>query len=153
MPHIDEIRTSLEVGFPNGELPENFLPYRGKANRSIALMKEFPYEDAQFEAVLLADTAVSLDAVREAHRVLRPKGYLFFTVLEGSKESGGYEMPDIYSLIRDGFDIVDVERPPWWKFGRAGHTLTISARKKTWKSYKGFAHDHTLPFSPFRNRT
>lgn len=153
MPHLNEVRTSLEVGFPNGELPERFARYRGKTYRAIALASEFPYEDAQFEVVLLADSAVSQQSVREAHRVLAPKGYLFFTVLEGSRDSGGYEMPDIYSLIRDGFDIVDVSRPPWWKFGRAGHTLTISARKKTWKSYKGFAHDHTLPFAPFRNRS
>lgn len=153
MPHLDEVKTSLEVGFPEGELPEKYLAYRGKANRQIPPVAEFPYEDEQFEVVILADSTVSRTAVHEAHRVLKPKGYLFFSVQKGTKESGGYEMPDIYSLIRDGFDIVDVAHPPWWKFGRAGHTLTISARKKTWKTYKGFAHDHTLPFSPFRNRS
>lgn len=153
MPHLDEVKTSLEVGFPNAGLPERFVRYRGKANRAIPRMDEFPYEDAQFEVVLLEGAAVTLQSVREAHRVLRPKGRLFFTVPEKTRTQGGFSLPDIYSLIRDGFDIVDVERPAWWKFGRAGHTLTISARKKTWKAYKGLAHDHSLPFAPFRSRS
>lgn len=153
MPNINEVKSSLEVGFENGALPEKFLRYRGKETRAIPILPEFPYEDEQFEVVLLESSSVSSAAVKESHRVLRPKGYLFFMVQEAPREAGGYEMPDIYSLIRDGFDIVDVSRPPWWKFGRGGHTLTIVARKKTWKTYKGLAHDHTLPFSPFRNRS
>lgn len=153
MPRIDEVKTSLEVGFPSAVLSDTFVKYRGKANRSIPLMEAFPYDDEQFEVVMIDGDSVSLKSVREAHRVLKPKGYLFFTVPEKTRQQGGFMLPDIYSIVRDGFDIVDLERPPWWHFGREGHTITISARKKAWKAYKGLAHDHTLPFSPFRSRS
>ena len=152
MPRLDEVRTSLEVGFPNAILPERFAAYRGKANRAIPLMPEFPYEDAQFEVVLMDGAAVSQASIREAHRVLKPSGHLFFIVPEKTRRQAGLSVPDVYSLIRDGFDIVDVERPAWWRFGVGGRTLTISARKKTWKAYKGLAHDGTLPFG-FRSRS
>lgn len=142
MPHLDEVKTSLEVGFPSAILPERFARYRGKANRALGAVGEFPYEDAQFDVVMLDGSVVSLKTVREAHRVLKPKGYLFFIVPERTRSQRGFALPDIYSLIRDGFDIVDLERPAWWKFGRAGHTLTISARKKAWKAYKGLVHEH-----------
>lgn len=153
MPRLDEIKTSLEVGFPNAILPERFMAYRGKATRAIAPLREFPYEDAQFEVVMMAPTAVTRATVREAHRVLRPNGYLFFIVPEKTRAQPGFTLPDLYSLIRDGFDIVDLIRPPWWRFGFGRHEFTVSARKKTWKAYKGLAHDHTLPFSPFRSRS
>ena len=152
MPHLGEIRTSLEVGFAK-EPPERFLRYRGKAMRAIPLSAEFPYEDAQFDVVLLDGAAVSRASVREAHRVLNPMGYLFFVVPERTRKQEGFALPDIYSLVREGFDIVGVERPAWWRFGRAGHTFTISARKKTWKPYKGLSHDGTFPFAPFRSRS
>ena len=152
MPRLDEVRTSLEVGFPNAILPEHFAAYRGKANRAIPLMAEFPYEDAQFEVVLMDGAAVSRASIREAHRVLKPSGHLFFIVPEKTRRQAGLSVPDVYSLIRDGFDIVDVERPAWWRFGVGGRMLTISARKKTWKTYKGLAHDGTLPFG-FRSRS
>ena len=71
---------------------------------------------------------------------------------EKTRRQAGLSVPDVYSLIRDGFDIVDVERPAWWRFGVGGRMLTISARKKTWKTYKGLAHDGTLPFG-FRSRS
>lgn len=154
MPRLDEVKTSLEIGFPNAILPERFLPYRGKQNRAIPRMEEFPFEDAQFEVVMMDGSVVSRATVREAHRVLRPSGYLFFIVPEKTRRQlTGFTIPDIYSLIRDGFDIVDVSRPAWWRFGSQGRTLTIAARKKTWKAYKGLAHDGTLPFSPFRSRS
>ena len=153
MPRVDEVKTSLEVGFPNAILPERFAVYRGKQNRALPKTEEFPYEDAQFEVVLMDGSVVSRASIREAHRVLRPSGFLFFIVPEKTRRQDGFTVPDIYSLIRDGFDIVGVERPAWWRFGAQGRTLTISARKKTWKAYKGLAHDGTLPFSPFRSRS
>ena len=98
---------------------------------------DFPYEDSQFEVVLLEGSAVSTITVREAHRVLRPDGRLFFIVPEKTRQQDGFALPDVYSIVRDGFNIIETERPPWWLFGCRGHTLTITARKKTWKSYKG----------------
>lgn len=146
-----EIRTSLEVGFPGGELPEAFLGYRGKAMRAVPVMSELPYEDAQFDVVMLHSSAVSRKMVKEAHRVLKPEGSLFFTVAEKTSKQPGYTMPDIYSVVRDGFHIANVSRPAWWYFGRRGRTITIRACKKTWKEYKGFVRAGSLPFSPFRS--
>ena len=80
---------------------------------------------------------MSTVTVREAHRVLRPDGRLFFIVPEKTRQQDGFALPDVYSIVRDGFNIIETERPPWWLFGCRGHTLTITARKKTWKSYKG----------------
>lgn len=137
MPHLKDIRTSLEVGFPENGLPEVFLHYRGKETRAIGAVKDFPYEDAQFEVVLMDGSAVSRASVREAHRVLKPSGYLFFIVPEKTRYQDGYTMPDVYSIVREGFNIVELERPPWWSFGLRGHTLTITARKKAWRSYRG----------------
>ena len=143
MPRLDEVRTSLEVGFPNAILPERFVGYRGKANRAIPLMSEFPYEDAQFEVVLMDGAAVSRKSVKEAHRVLRPEGRLFFVVPE--KKGGGEEgfsLPEIYSIVREGYNIVNVERPAWWTFGFGERTITICAQKKSWRA-------HTNTYRPY----
>ena len=153
MPRLSEVRTSLEVGFPNGTLPERFAHLRGRDWRSIGPLAEFPYEDAQFEVVMMDGAMVSRASVREANRVLRPDGILVFTVNERRGGQAGYTLPDIYAVVRDGFSIAEVERPAWWHFGRRGHTLTITARKKVWKDYKGFTREGTFPFSPFRSRT
>ena len=134
MPHLSEIRTSLEVGFPEGNLPEAFVRFRGKQTRSIGALVEFPYEDGQFDVVLMDGGAVSAKAVKEAHRVLKPEGRLFFTVPEKTKNQDGFTLPDVYSIVRNGFNIMEVARPPWWLFGRRGRTLTICARKKNWKA-------------------
>lgn len=147
-----EVRTSLEVGFTDGWLPEKFLRYRGKATRAIALKEEFPFEDAQFDVVLMDGSCVSRASVREAHRVLRPDGRLFFVVLEKTSRQDGYTQPDIYSIIRDGFHIVSLERSSWWFLKRTGRTLTIEARKKTWKSYKGLARTGSAVLTPFNSR-
>lgn len=134
MPELKDIRTSLEVGFPEGELPERFVRYRGRETRAIPLLAEFPFEDSQFEVVMLDGAVVSRKSVKEAHRVLRPEGRLFFTVWERTSSQQGFTLPDIYSTVRDGFNIIDVERSPWWRFGYGGRTITICAQKKNWKS-------------------
>ena len=85
MPHLKDIRTSLEVGFPENGVPEAFFRYRGKVMRTIEAVTEFPFEDAQFEVVLMDGAAVSAARVREAHRVLRPDGRLFFVVRRKSR--------------------------------------------------------------------
>ena len=134
MSRLREIRTSLEVGFPEGDLPEAFVPFRGKQTRSIGALAEFPYEDGQFDAVLMDGGVVSAKAVREAHRVLHPEGRLFFTVPERTKKQEGYTLPDIYSIVREGFNITEVTRPAWWFFGSRGRTISICATKKAWKT-------------------
>lgn len=134
MHQLREVRTSLEVGFPDGAVPESLLRYRGRQTRAIAALEEFPYEDAQFEVVLMDGSAVSAKTVKEAHRVLRPEGRLYFTVPEQTTKQPGYTLPGIYSIVRDGFNITEVTRPPWWFFGLRGRTISICATKKAWKT-------------------
>ena len=134
MHQLKEIRTSLEVGFPEGSVPEAFTRLRGRQTRALGALTEFPYEDGQFDAVLMDGGAVSAKAVREAHRVLRPEGRLFFTVPERTKNQEGYTLPDIYSIVREGFNITEVTRPAWWFFGSRGRTISICATKKAWKT-------------------
>ena len=134
MSHLKEIRTSLEVGFPEGNLPEAFVRFRGKQTRSIGALAAFPYEDGQFDVVLMDGGAVSAKTVREAHRVLQPEGRLFFMVPERTKNQEGYTLPDIYSIVREGFNITEVTRPVWWRFGSRGKTISICATKKAWKT-------------------
>ena len=134
MHQLKEIRTCLEVGFPEGGVPESLLRYRGKDTRSIGVLSEFPYEDTQFEVVLMDGGAVKPACVKEAHRVLMPEGRLYFIDPEKTKKQDGYTLPEIYSIVRNGFNIVGVERPAWWFFGRRGRTISICAQKKNWKA-------------------
>ena len=134
MSQLKEIRTSLEVGFSEGALPEAFAHFRGRQTRAIGAVAEFPYEDGQFDTVLMDGGAVSEKAVREAHRVLKPEGLLLFTVPERTKKQDGYTLPDIYKIVREGFNITEVTRPAWWFFGSRGRTISICATKKTWKT-------------------
>ena len=131
---MNGVRTSLEVGFSEGNLPEAFVSLRGQQTRAIGNLPEFPYENAQFDIVLMDGSAVSAASVREAHRVLRPEGRLFFIVPEKTKKQDGFTLPDIYSIVRGGFNITELTRPAWWFFGRRGRTLTICATKKNWKT-------------------
>ena len=134
MSEYQAVRTSLEVGFPEGaELPSAFAGCRGKNFRSIEPQTEFPFEDRQFEVVIMAAGALSTDSVKEAHRVLKPTGRLLFKVPAKTRHQEGYTMADIYSLVRYGFDIIRVDRPKWWYFGCRGNDITIFARKKNWK--------------------
>ena len=131
---MNEVRTSLEVGFPEGALPEAFAKFRGRQTRAIGNVAEFPYEDRQFDVVLMSGDAVSAKSVKEAHRVLRPEGRLFFTVDEKTKSQAGFTLPDIYSIVRGGFNITGLTRPRWCFLLRRRRTLTICATKKNWKS-------------------
>ena len=133
MSHLKEIRTSLEVGFPGGTLPEAFANLRGRESRVIGNVAEFPYEDHQFDVVLMSGDAVSARSVKEAHRVLKPEGRLFFTVDERTKSQDGFTLPDIYSIVRGGFNITELTRPRWCFLLRRRRPLTICATKKNWK--------------------
>ena len=131
---LKQVRTSLEVGFPDGVLPERLMALRGRETRSIGNLPEFPYEDAQFEVVLMDGAAVSRKSVKEAHRVLKPEGRLFFVVPEKTKKQEGLTLPDIYSIVREGYNIVEVEQAPWWTFGFGSRTISICAQKKNWRN-------------------
>lgn len=134
MSQLKEIRTSLEVGFPEGSVPEAFVRFRGRQTRSIGAVTEFPYEDGQFDVVLMDGDVVSAKAVKEAHRVLKPDGRLLFMVPERTKKQDGYTLPDIYKIVREGFNIAEVTRPAWWFFGSRGRTISICATKKAWRT-------------------
>ena len=134
MHQLKEIRTSLEVGFPEGSVPEAFTRLRGRQTRAIGALTEFPYEDGQFDAVLMDGGSVSAKTVKEAHRVLRPSGRLYFIVPERTKSQDGYTLPDVYKIVREGFNITEVSRPAWWFFGTRGRTISICATKKAWKA-------------------
>jgi len=142
MPELKAIRTSLEVGFLDGKLPERFVRLRGRATRAIGPQTSFPFEDAQFEVVLLDGAVVSRATVKEAHRVLRPEGRLYFSVPEKTKKQAGFTLPDVYSIVREGFNIVEVDKPAWWRFGTGERILTICAQKKNWRA-------HTNSYRPY----
>ena len=101
---------------------------------------ELPFEDHQFDVVLLAASLFAQSRqrlamlVREVHRILQGGGCLLFTVDEVAKDGIGWTQRAIYELLRDGFDVVELKRPPWWRFGTAGRTLTVCARRKNWRN-------------------
>lgn len=131
---LKDIRTSLAVGFDGEALPETFARYRGRLHRAIPPSSEFPYEDGQFDIVFLAAGSVSEKLVREAHRVLKPNGWLCFIVPEKTKRQEGFVLPDVYSIVRNGFNIIELARTPWWRVLIGGaRTLSIRAQKKTWR--------------------
>ena len=101
---------------------------------------ELPFEDHQFDVVLLSSAMLAQPRerlgmlIREAHRILQGGGCLYFTVDESSGEGAGWTQRAVYELLRDGFDVVGLKRPPWWRFGTAGRTLTVCARRKNWRN-------------------
>lgn len=138
MSQLTPVRTGLDVGFDGQEVPPCFAGLKGPVWRSIPAADEFPFEDSQFEAVVLAGSVVNLTAVREAHRVLRPDGCLYFVVPENrGGRPDGLTMPQVYQLVREGYNIIGVERPKWRWLGLGKSTLTICARKKNWNNLKG----------------
>ena len=137
MPEFQTIRTTLDVGFSEERpIPEVFLSACGKYRRSIGGGAAFPFEDRQFDSVIISSTVLSPETVREAHRVLKGAGWLMFRVPERKGSRAGYTMDEIYNLVRSGFDILRIERPKWWHFGRRGHHISIFARKKNWCQIK-----------------
>lgn len=101
---------------------------------------ELPFEGHQFEVVLFAKGLLEgprervATLVREAHRVLQGGGCLIFTVEEASSDERGWSARTVYELLRDGFDVVELRRPPWWRFGMGGRTLTVCACRKNWRN-------------------
>ena len=133
MSELKPVRAGLDVGFAGGEMPHPYAALKGRAWRSIPLQPEFPFEDAQFDAVVMSGEAVSRVSAKEAHRVLKPEGRLYFTVPEKNGSQEGFALPDIYAIVREGFNIVDVQLPRWWHFRRQGRSIGICAQKKNWR--------------------
>ena len=113
---------------------------------------EMPFDDHQFEVVVLSAALLSGDrartdaVVRETHRILQGGGCLVFSVDEAG--SGvGFSQRGIYDLLKEGFDVVGLKRPPWWKFGAAGRTLTVCARRKTWRRRSAPIVGEAMPVS------
>lgn len=146
------IRSALMVGFVDDKAMELLRSHRPGVWMRAAGGEELPFEDSQFEVVIMAMDAVSRDMVREVNRVMVSGGSMFFTVNEKTRSQEGYSAPEIYKLVREGFDILTLRRPPWWVFGKRGHTFTVCARKKAWREHKGFRRDGTYLFTPFRSR-
>lgn len=100
---------------------------------------ELPFGDHQFDVVVLSADVLErrgprLDKViQESHRILQGGGCLFFTVTESSDEPG-WTARAVYELLRNGFDVVGLKRPAWWRFGLTGRRLTVCARRKNWKN-------------------
>ena len=105
-----------------------------------------PFDDGQFEVAALNGDAISLQLVREIHRVLRPAGCLFFSVAQGKGDEEGFSGKSLYNIfLKNGFDVLSLDRP-WWRFGRGGRVITVCARKKAWKERKGLDRGGSLPF-------
>jgi len=116
---------------------------------------EMPFDDHQFEVVVLSgamldgDRTRAANLLRETHRVLEGGGCLIFTVSESGSENGsGFTQRGIYDLLKDGFDVVGLKRPPWWKFGAVGRTMTVCARRKNWRSRTAQIVGKSMPVSP-----
>ncbi|MBO7688337.1 MAG: methyltransferase domain-containing protein, partial [Kiritimatiellae bacterium] len=113
---------------------------------------EMPFDDHQFEVVVLSAALLSGDraradaVVRETHRILQGGGCLVFSVDE-SGDGTGFSQRGVYDLLKDGFDVVGLKRPPWWKFGAAGRTLTVCARRKTWRRRSAPIVGEAMPVS------
>ena len=150
MHRVERIVTSLEVGF-GGMLPPAFANLRGRAACEQPPTADFPYDDDQFDVVLLEGSLVGLPAIREAHRVLKPNGCLYFILSRKSGTQGGLSVERMYhSFLKHGFDIVSVDKPKWWTFGLGSRAVTVCVRKKSWKEHRSLANS-SLPLE-FRNR-
>lgn len=150
---FQRVRAGLVVGYSDNTTAV-LKSHREGVWIEIPLSREFPFDDSQFEVIVMHGSGVSRERVREANRILKPEGCLFFTVNERTgNATDGYTAPELYKMVREGFDIVELKRPKWWKFGRDGKTMTVCARKKAWREHKGFIREGCLPFTPFRSRT
>lgn len=152
MSRFQRVRAGLVVGYSDDTMSV-LKSHRDGVWMEIPLSDEFPFEDGQFEVIVMHGSGVCRERVREANRILKPEGCLFFTVNERTGNDDGYTAPELYKIVREGFDIIELKRSKWWRFGRDGKTMTVCARKKAWREHKGFIREGSLPFTPFRSRT
>lgn len=172
---LTRVRAGLDIGFADAAVSRLFREARGGVwmtvengvhlrNQTAEQMDpktvlqlgdhcELPFEDNQFGVVLLS-TAMLLEhpsrvaaLVREIHRVLQGGGCLIFAVEEAASGGAGHSQRSIYELLRDGFDVVGLKRPPWWKFGLSGRLMTVCARRKNWRNRGAAIVGEALPVS------
>ena len=148
-----KIRSGLAIGFSDNTVENYLREARGGIWISTPQEDELPFENDQFEVVVVDTKAVSRAIVHEVNRILIYGGCMFFAVNETSGSTPGYNAPEIYKLVREGFDILSVKKPNWWYFGLKGTAFTVCARKKAWREHKGFLHDGVHLFEPFVART
>ena len=150
----ERIRTGLAVGFGGEDVLSVLRAIRGGEWVDAETPGDLPFEDAQFDVVVLSGDSVGRDNVREANRVLNSDGYLFFVVQERTGSQGaGFTAPEIYKTVREGFDILDVRRASRWAFWRKDRTIVVCARKKAWREHRSLVKEGALPLMPFRSRT
>jgi SAM-dependent methyltransferase len=142
------VKTGLDIGFTNAGVSQ-FLRQSGGYWNSVELTpqrqalvaaalgadtvlvagekSELPFEDKQFDAVVVAhgalpvEPAAAAEMIRECHRVLKTGGHFILTVeyrkryglaaalnrqrvVSGS--GGRYSETDVFRLLRDGFDVL-----------------------------------------------
>lgn len=139
--HFERVRTGLDVGLSDSALIDELHSVRRGNWESIPATADMPYEDSQFDVVVLDESVVCPRAAREVNRILRSGGYLFFTI---SRE--GVVLSDIYKILRGGFDITDVKRESWWTCHSFHGPVTVCARKKAWKEPKSLGAAISSPF-------
>ena len=145
------IRTGLTVGFGDDSVLEDLREARGGLWLSVEEGRYFPFENAQFEVVVLHPRVLDYETIREINRILIPAGSVFFSVEAKTHKHDGWTVVDLYRLVRRGFDIVAIIRPNWYKFGFGEQIISVCLRKKTWRSHKGFVRDGAVPFTPFKD--
>ncbi len=154
-----KIRTGLDVAFDDAETSKKLRELRGgvwmtvvrDASKLSAVSSALPdgtvhpiapnfalpFDDCPFEVVVLNGAALNQPLVKEVHRVLKPAGMLFFSVADLPRDDGRTTLSMIYNIfLKNGFDIVSLVTPPWWKFGFGDKKLTVCARRKAWKEHK-----------------
>ena len=81
MSRFQRVRAGLVVGYSDNTMAV-LKSHREGVWMEIPLSQEFPFDDSQFEVIVMHGSGVSRERVREANRVLKPEGCLFFTVNE-----------------------------------------------------------------------
>ncbi len=97
----------------------------GEEALQVGIGDELPFEDKQFDIVVLArghltgDPDHDMPLVKECHRVLKTPGYLIvgseyhrrFSMLSifGDRQAGGYNEREMFNLLQDGFDVLGVK--------------------------------------------
>lgn len=159
---LERVRVGVDIGFADATASRRFRELKGgvwmtveegaaaqqrtssvldpKTVLQIGRNGELPFEDNQFAVALLSQSIVSGDRarvaalIRETHRILQGGGCLIFAVDEASSDVGDFTQRSVYELLRDGFDVVGLRRPPWWKFGFGDRVMTVCARRKNWRN-------------------
>lgn len=131
-------RTGLDIGFSNPGISQSLRQAGGywmtvAANENLRLRLsqtlgedtvltigrngELPFEDKQFDVVILANGMLPADGdgamkcIIECHRVLKPGGHLIFTVnrrYSTTQDFPGFNETGIYQMLRDGFDVTGI---------------------------------------------